>query len=117
MISSYQSTAIALLTSILFAANGRAQQPMQTEVAAPYSGRTGAAKDKLLQEFGGNVQTEAAVARGLAWLGKQQKNDGGWEFDGASKSHRVAATGLAPWIREGWRHRERPMRLGSDQRI
>ena len=55
---------------------------------------TGADKDKLLKSGGGNTESEAAVARGLAWLARQQQKDGSWKFDGSSKDQ-VAATGMA----------------------
>ncbi len=35
------------------------------------------------------------VARGLAWLRRQQKEDGRWEFDGLDRKEYAGATGLA----------------------
>ena len=49
-------------------------------VAAGLNGRKGATKDKLLKTEGGTTETEAAVARGLAWLAKQQNPSGHREF-------------------------------------
>jgi hypothetical protein len=43
---------------------------------------------------GWNTESEAALALGVAWLSRQQHEDGSWEFDGSSKD-RVAATGMA----------------------
>ena len=43
---------------------------------------------------GWNLESEAAVSRGLAWLARQQQKDGSWKFDGSSKEQ-VAATGMA----------------------
>jgi hypothetical protein len=60
-----------------------------------FRGRSGETKLKLLKRYGGNEESERAVARGLAWLAKQQKKDGGWEFDQGSKDERAAATGMA----------------------
>jgi hypothetical protein len=70
-------------------------------------GRSAIEKDKLLKTYGGNPQSEAAVARGLAWLAKQQKDDGHWEFDGSSRD-KVAATGMAllPFLAAGEAHKE-----------
>ncbi len=60
-----------------------------------FPGRMGATKAKLIREGGGNVESEKAVARGLAWLAKQQKADGSWEYDVGKKEAKVAATGMA----------------------
>ena len=51
--------------------------------------------DRMLKAHGGNMESQAAVARGLAWLARQQQKDGSWEFDGGAKDHKVAATGMA----------------------
>lgn len=62
--------------------------------AGPFAGRTGATKDKLIKMNGGTADSERAVALGLAWLAKQQKADGGWEFDQGQKEQKACATGL-----------------------
>jgi hypothetical protein len=62
---------------------------------ATFPGRSGATKSKMLKEGGGNDESERAVARGLAWLARQQKQDGSWEYDQGEKEHRAAATGMA----------------------
>ena len=69
-------------------------------------GRSGATKDKLIAKGGGNKESEAAVARGLAWLARKQLKDGSWEFDGTSKE-KVAATGMAllPFLAAGETHK------------
>lgn len=86
---------VVALTTLLTSGKGLSQEPKKVEPVPPYSGRTGAAKEGLLKEFGGDAETEAAVARGLAWLAKNQKEDGSWAFDGKAKEHAAAATGLA----------------------
>ncbi|VTT98067.1 Uncharacterized protein OS=Blastopirellula marina DSM 3645 GN=DSM3645_18766 PE=4 SV=1: Prenyltrans_2 [Gemmataceae bacterium] len=63
--------------------------------AGPLDGRKEAERAKTLKDAGGTERSEKAVALGLAWLAKQQKQDGGWEFDAKHKDERVAATGLA----------------------
>jgi hypothetical protein len=70
-------------------------------------GRSGATKDKMLKAGGGNSESEAAVARGLAWLARKQLKDGSWEFDGSAKDHKVAATGMAllPFLAAGETHK------------
>ena len=59
------------------------------------SGRSPASREHALGIGGGGSDTEAAVAAGLAWIAKQQRKDGSWEFDGGYKEDRVASTGLA----------------------
>ncbi|WP_439625194.1 prenyltransferase/squalene oxidase repeat-containing protein [Gemmata sp.] len=73
---------------------------------ASFPGRSGATKSRMLREGGGNDESERAVARGLAWLARQQKQDGGWEYDAGSKDERVAATGMAllPFLAAGETH-------------
>jgi len=44
----------------------------------PYRSRFGAEKAIALREHGGSVQTEKAVAAGLAYLAKRQKRPGNW---------------------------------------
>lgn len=75
---------------------------------AAFPGRTGSTKTKLIREMGGNADSERAVALALAWLAKQQKPDGGWQFEtGEWKDDRVAATGLAllPFLGAGCTHK------------
>ncbi|MBA4063928.1 MAG: hypothetical protein C0501_09490 [Isosphaera sp.] len=80
---------------------------MNGNIFASFAGRSGATKDKLLAAGGGNKESELAVARGLAWIAKQQKPDGSWEFDGTSKGEKVAATGmcLLPFLAAGETHK------------
>lgn len=70
------------------------------------SGRSGATKDKMLKSGGGNSESEAAVARGLAWLARKQLKNGSWEFDGSSKD-KIASTGMAllPFLAAGETHK------------
>jgi len=48
---------------------------------APFSGRQGAKKAKLLRREGGTVESERAVERGLDWLARHQARDGSWSLD------------------------------------
>lgn len=77
------------------------------QVNAGFLGRSGATKDKMLREGGGNDASEAAVARGLSWLAKQQKADGSWRYDGSAKDDAIAATGMAllPFLAAGETHK------------
>lgn len=77
------------------------------QVSASFGGRSGATKSKLLAAGGGNPMSERAVERGLAWLARQQKQDGGWVFDGSDKDETAAATGicLLPFLAAGHTHR------------
>jgi hypothetical protein len=85
----------------------QANQLKSTTLALPgYHGRSGAAKNKLLSDGGGNEETEAAVELALAWLAKQQNEQGFWQFDGSQKADKVAATGmcLLPFLAVGETH-------------
>jgi Squalene-hopene cyclase N-terminal domain len=53
-----------------------------------FSGRSGATREKLLQEGGGNAKSEAAVARGLEWLALHQAQGGQWSLDGFNRQAR-----------------------------
>ncbi|MDB5311597.1 MAG: hypothetical protein JWO38_5799, partial [Gemmataceae bacterium] len=77
------------------------------QTSASLSGRSGATKSKLLREGGGNEESERAVARGLAWLSRQQKQNGSWAFDGSSSDDTIAATGMAllPFLAAGETHK------------
>ncbi len=50
-------------------------------VAAPFSGRQGAAKARLVRSEGGTKESEAAVERGLDWIARHQRPDGAWSLD------------------------------------
>ena len=64
-------------------------------------GREEGRRVALVDAFGGSPATEAAVARALEWLAKQQdKRDGLWSLqgpyvDGGSQENRLAATAMA----------------------
>jgi hypothetical protein len=95
-----------------------------------FSGRSGATREKMITEGGGNQISEAAVARGLQWLALHQAQDGHWGLhdfhrhardkampagktftcncDGATSRHNdVAATGFAllPFLAAGITHK------------
>jgi hypothetical protein len=76
-------------------------------VRSAFPHRTGMAKAKLLLQGGGSDESEQAVARGLIWLAKQQKPDGGWVYDGSDKADTAAATGMAllPFLAAGHTHK------------
>ncbi|QDT16087.1 prenyltransferase/squalene oxidase repeat-containing protein [Alienimonas californiensis] len=44
-------------------------------------GRSGAAKQALLEKYGGNAASEQAVATALKWIAEQQRPDGSWNFN------------------------------------
>lgn len=56
--------------------------------------RDAASRRRLVASGGGNDASEAAVARGLAWLAEQQDGDGSWSFETNIES-RTGATGFA----------------------
>src|SRR3984957_8221160 len=72
-------------------------------INASFAGRSGATKSQLIASNGGNRDSERAVAMGLAWLARQQKQDGSWVFDGDSKAEVIASTGMAllPFLAAG----------------
>jgi hypothetical protein len=68
-------------------------------------------KARLLKTQGGNEESEAAVARGLAWLAAQQRGSGSWEFDpkaqGMKHKDFTTSTGMAllPFLGAGVTHK------------
>jgi hypothetical protein len=45
-----------------------------------FAGRSGATREKMLNEGGGNKQSEAVVAQGLEWLALHQATEGYWSL-------------------------------------
>jgi len=87
-------------------------------VPGGFGGRSGSTRETMLREGGGNPQSEAAVAAGLAWLCKHQAPDGHWSLDGFNQhgkcncggfgqSNDIAATafGLLPLLGAGETHK------------
>jgi hypothetical protein len=88
-------------------------------VGSLLKGRDEGRREALVAEHGGSGETEAAVARALEWLVRQQqKQDGLWSLrgpyvDGGSQENRLAATSMALLALQGagntpmhGRHRE-----------
>lgn len=61
----------------------------------PFEGRAENQREANIKQHGGTAESEAAVARGLEWLAKQQAADGSWTFEGNLKEAKTTATGLA----------------------
>jgi hypothetical protein len=82
-------------------------------LAGTFFGRSGSTKEFLLKEGGGTTESEAAVARGLLWLVRQQASDGHFPLDGEftqkGTHNDIAGTafGLLPLLGAGYTH-ERP---------
>ncbi|MCE9629844.1 MAG: squalene--hopene cyclase [Planctomycetia bacterium] len=80
------------------AATAEATAPV---VGSLLDGRNIGRREALVNAFGGSDATEAAVARALEWLAKQQdRKDGLWSLqgpyvDGGSQENRLAATAMA----------------------
>jgi len=64
------------------------------------AGREEGQREALVERFGGSDATEAAVARALAWIVKQQQRDGLWSLqgpyaNGGNQENRLAASAMA----------------------
>ncbi|MBM81211.1 MAG: hypothetical protein CMJ78_11540, partial [Planctomycetaceae bacterium] len=60
--------------------NANAPAPV-AKVTGEMGGRSKAGKTALVNKYGGNAQSEAAVQYGLRWLARHQASDGSWSFD------------------------------------
>lgn len=87
-------------------------------VPGGFGGRSGATRQRLVEEGGGNSSSEAAVAAGLKWLVMHQATDGHWSLDGFNQhghcncsgfghQNDIAATafGLLPLLAAGETHK------------
>jgi hypothetical protein len=91
---------------------------LSAHVSAPFSGRQGLTRAKLVQREGGTARSEKSVEDGLDWLVRHQRADGSWSLNyhlqcqGNVCPHRpvmesdTAATGLAllPLLGAGYIH-------------
>lgn len=88
-----------------------------------FGGRSGAARERLVAQGGGNVFSEAAVAAGLHWLVQHQAADGRWAMDefhkhgncnctGQGEANDIAGTAYAllPFLGAGQSHKGVPGR-------
>lgn len=91
-----------------------------------FAGRSGATRQKMAMEGGGNTASEAAVARGLTWIATHQGPDGRWALDtfnqhgncrctGFGQRNDIAGTafGLLPLLGAGEHHRNPKARYGK----
>ena len=53
----------------------------RTPLMAPFSGRQGEERSKMVRREGGTVESEKAVEAGLDWIARHQRPDGGWSLD------------------------------------
>jgi len=79
---------------------GEAKAAPQPAIGTALTGRSTAARQKLLGDGGGTDATEVAVALALDWIARQQKKDGLWSLkgpygDGGAQENRLAASAMA----------------------
>jgi hypothetical protein len=89
---------LILILSILWIASNQAPAQAPPNKEKPPAKDLAPPKEMLLKAGSGPSREEAAIARGLAWLARQQREDGSWQFDAPNakdQSYQVAATGLA----------------------
>ncbi|MFO0881458.1 MAG: prenyltransferase/squalene oxidase repeat-containing protein [Gemmataceae bacterium] len=55
-----------------------------------FGGRSGATREKMLREGGGNARSEAAVADGLKFIAHHQNVDGSWRLNSFNRDARTA---------------------------
>jgi hypothetical protein len=105
-----------------------------------FGGRGGSTREKLLNEFGGNALSEAAVGAGLKWLALHQAPDGHWSLNhyreharekplgvpgktftcncqgNCNRSNDIAATafGLLPFLAAGETHKPSGKKKAED---
>jgi hypothetical protein len=89
--------------------------PRGMPLQGTFYGRSGATREYALRDGGGTKASEAAVARGLKWLIRQQMPDGKWmlnsptlpDKDRGRESNDIAATalGLLPLLAAGKTHK------------
>ena len=91
----------------------------ESHLSKGFPWRSAANRRKMLEEGGGNAESEAAVASGLKWLAQHQAPDGHWSIDGfpqhgkcrctgtGSINNDIAGTalGLLPFLGAGKTHR------------
>ncbi len=91
---------------------------LASTVTAPFSGRQGLTRAKMVLREGGTAKSEKSVEDGIAWLVRHQRPDGSWSLNyyeqcqgnGCSHSQAMesdtAATGLAllPLLGAGYSH-------------
>jgi hypothetical protein len=91
---------------------------LATTVSAPFSGRSGLTRAKLVRREGGTARSEKSVEDGLDWLVRHQRDDGSWSLNYQDQcqgspcpaqnamSSDTAATGLAllPLLGAGYIH-------------
>lgn len=51
------------------------------DLSSHFGGRSSLSREQMLQLFGGTLESERAVERGLKWLVERQQADGSWSFD------------------------------------
>jgi len=79
--------------------------PRGMPLQGTFYGRSGATREYALREGGGTDASEAAVAKGLQWLIRQQNPNGGWTLGNGTRASAGTAFGLLPFLAAGKTHK------------
>jgi Prenyltransferase and squalene oxidase repeat len=79
--------------------------PKGMPLQGTFYGRSGATREYALREGGGTSASEAAVAKGLQWLIRQQQQNGSWTLNAGNRASAGTAFGLLPFLAAGKTHK------------
>jgi Squalene-hopene cyclase C-terminal domain/Prenyltransferase and squalene oxidase repeat len=65
---------------------------------APFSGRSGEERSRMIRTEGGTAESEKSVEMGLDWIARHQRPDGGWSLDTRDACKGSACPGEGPMM-------------------